>query len=101
MTGAADVPPMRRSICHSDSSPMPDTNSWFSARTRRSSLNSPGGVAGTGRSVGRAMRIWLRPDRMAQLKVTSADELKALPIEGFVKQAVALNGDKGDPTKRK
>jgi hypothetical protein len=40
-------------------------------------------------------------DRMRHLKVTSADDLNALPIEGFVKQAVALNGDKGDPTKRK
>jgi hypothetical protein len=40
-------------------------------------------------------------DRMRHLKVTSADDLKALPIEGFVKQAIALNGDKGDPTKRK
>ncbi len=39
-------------------------------------------------------------DRMRHLKVTSAAELKTLPIEGFVKQAVALNGSKGDPTKR-
>jgi hypothetical protein len=40
-------------------------------------------------------------DRMRHLKVTSAADLKSLPIEGFVKQAVALNDDKGDPTKRK
>jgi len=40
-------------------------------------------------------------DRMRHLKVSSAEDLEALPIEGFVKQAVALNGDKGDPTKRK
>jgi hypothetical protein len=39
-------------------------------------------------------------DRMRHLKVTSADDLASLPIEGFVKQAVALNGSKGDPTKR-
>jgi hypothetical protein len=39
-------------------------------------------------------------DRMRHLKVTSPDDLKTLPIEGFVKQAVALNGSKGDPTKR-
>ena len=40
-------------------------------------------------------------DRMRHLKVTSADDLKTLPIEGFVKQAVELNDSKGDPTKRK
>lgn len=40
-------------------------------------------------------------DRMRHLKVTSAEDLEELPIEGFVKQAVALNDDKGDPTKRK
>jgi hypothetical protein len=39
-------------------------------------------------------------DRMRHLKVTSPDELESLPIEGFVKQAIALNGSKGDPTKR-
>jgi hypothetical protein len=39
-------------------------------------------------------------DRMRHLKVTSPDELRKLPIEGFVKQAIALNGTKGDPTKR-
>jgi hypothetical protein len=38
-------------------------------------------------------------DRMRHLKVTSATDLKTLPIEGFVKQAVDLNGAKGDPTK--
>ena len=38
---------------------------------------------------------------MRHLKVTNADELAELPIEGFVKQAVALNDSKGDPTKRK
>ena len=37
-------------------------------------------------------------DRMRHLKVTSSEDLKELPIEDFVKQAVALNGDKGDPT---
>jgi len=40
-------------------------------------------------------------DRMRHLKVTSPSELKELPIEGFVKQAVELNGSKGDPTRRK
>lgn len=40
-------------------------------------------------------------DRMRHLKVTSPADLKELPIEGFVKQAVALNGSKGDPTKRR
>lgn len=40
-------------------------------------------------------------DRMRHLKMTSSEDLKELPIEDFVKQAVALNGDKGDPTKRK
>ncbi len=40
-------------------------------------------------------------DRMRHLKVTSTEDLKELPIEGFVKQAIALNDDKGDPTKRK
>ncbi|MDB4935319.1 MAG: hypothetical protein JWP87_2291 [Labilithrix sp.] len=39
-------------------------------------------------------------DRMRHLKVTSPKDLDSLPIEGFVKQAVALNGSKGDPTKR-
>ena len=39
-------------------------------------------------------------DRMRHLKVTSPADLKTLPIEGFVKQAVELNGSKGDPTKR-
>jgi hypothetical protein len=39
--------------------------------------------------------------KMRHLKVTNADDLTELPIEGFVKQAVALNGSKGDPTKRK
>lgn len=38
--------------------------------------------------------------KMRHLKVTSAADLKSLPIEGFVKQAIALNGAKGDPTKR-
>jgi hypothetical protein len=40
-------------------------------------------------------------DRMRHLKVTNADDLAELPIEGFVKQAIALNGSKGDPTNRK
>jgi hypothetical protein len=40
-------------------------------------------------------------DRMRHLKVTNADELDELDIEGFVKQAIALNDSKGDPTKRK
>lgn len=40
-------------------------------------------------------------DRMRHLKMTSAADLKALPIEGFLKQAVALNGTNGDPTKRR
>jgi hypothetical protein len=40
-------------------------------------------------------------DRMRHLKVTSPSELKALPIEEFVKQAIELNGSKGDPTGRK
>lgn len=40
-------------------------------------------------------------DRMRHLEVSSAADLAALPIEGFVKQAVALNGSKGDPTKRR
>ena len=40
-------------------------------------------------------------DRMRHLKVKSPAELKTLPIEGFVKQAVELNDAKGDPTKRK
>jgi hypothetical protein len=40
-------------------------------------------------------------DRMRHLKVTSTAALKALPVADFVKQAVALNGAKGDPTKRR
>jgi hypothetical protein len=40
-------------------------------------------------------------DRMRHLKVTSTAGLKALPVADFVKQAVALNGAKGDPTKRR
>lgn len=40
-------------------------------------------------------------DRMRHLKVTNADDLAELPIEDFVKEAVALNDSKGDPTKRK
>ena len=40
-------------------------------------------------------------DRMRHLKVTNPGDLKTLPIEGFVKQAVELNDSKGDPTKRK
>lgn len=40
-------------------------------------------------------------DRMRHLKVMNADELEELDVESFVKQAVALNDSKGDPTKRK
>ena len=40
-------------------------------------------------------------DRMRHLNVSCAADLKTLPIEGFVKQAVALNGSKGDPTRRR
>ena len=40
-------------------------------------------------------------DRMRHLKMTSAADLDQLPIEHFVKQAVALNGANGDPTKRR
>jgi hypothetical protein len=40
-------------------------------------------------------------DRMRHLKMTSAADLDELPIERFVKEAVALNGANGDPTKRK
>ena len=40
-------------------------------------------------------------DRMRHLEMTSAADLKALPIEAFVKQAVALNGTNGDPTRRR
>lgn len=55
---------------------------------RGSEMNDPGGhLEGDGTS-------------MRHLKVTNADELAELPIEAFVKQAVALNGSKGDPTKR-
>jgi hypothetical protein len=39
--------------------------------------------------------------RMRHLKMTSAADLKALPIAAFVKQAVALNGANGDPTRRR
>jgi hypothetical protein len=39
-------------------------------------------------------------DRMRHLKLTSAADLEEVPIEAFVKEAVALNGSKGDPTKR-
>ncbi len=54
---------------------------------RGSEMSDPGGhLEGDGTS-------------MRHLKVTNADELAKLPIEGFVKQAVALNGSKGDPTK--
>ncbi len=56
---------------------------------RGSEMNDPGGhLEGDG-------------DRMRHLKVTNADELAELPIEDFVKEAVALNDSKGDPTKRK
>ena len=40
-------------------------------------------------------------DRMRHLKMTSAADLTTLPIEGFVKQAVALNGTNGDPTRHR
>jgi hypothetical protein len=40
-------------------------------------------------------------DRMRHLKITGAADLKALPIEGFVKQAIALNGANGDPTRHR
>jgi len=40
-------------------------------------------------------------DRMRHLKMTSAADLDELPIERFVKEAVALNGANGDPTKRR
>jgi hypothetical protein len=40
-------------------------------------------------------------DRMRHLKMTSAADLRDLPIERFVKEAVALNGANGDPTKRR
>ncbi len=40
-------------------------------------------------------------DRMRHLKMTSAADLRDLPIERFVKEAVALNGTNGDPTKRR
>jgi hypothetical protein len=39
-------------------------------------------------------------DRMRHVKITSADQARALPLEDFVKQAVKLNEKKGDPTKR-
>jgi hypothetical protein len=40
-------------------------------------------------------------DRMKHLKFKSLDGLDAALIEGFVRQAVALNAQKGDPTKGK
>jgi hypothetical protein len=40
-------------------------------------------------------------DRMRHLKLTNADAVRELPLETFVKQAVELNGSKGDPTRRK
>ncbi len=39
-------------------------------------------------------------DRMRHVKITSAEQLSELPLEAFVKQAVALNAANGDPTKR-
>jgi hypothetical protein len=39
-------------------------------------------------------------DRMRHVKIKSAGDLDTLPLEGYVKQAVALNDAKGDPTKR-
>jgi len=39
-------------------------------------------------------------DRMRHVKITSAEDVRALPLEAFVKEAVRLNEKKGDPTKR-
>ena len=56
---------------------------------RGAEMKDPGGhLEGTG-------------DRMRHVKIASAAALKAVPLESFVKQAVALNDGKGDPTKRK
>ena len=52
MTGSVVVPPIFRSISHSESRPMPDTNSWFCARTRMFSLIGAAGARG--RSIGRS-----------------------------------------------
>lgn len=40
-------------------------------------------------------------DRMAHVKVRTAAEIDRPMFTAFVKEAVQINGDKGDPTKRK
>ena len=40
-------------------------------------------------------------DRMKHLKIKSLEQLDADLVTGFVRQAVALNAQKGDPTKGK
>ena len=55
---------------------------------RGADLDDPGGhLEGSG-------------DRMRHVKITSAEHLAELPLESYVKQAVALNAANGDPTKR-
>lgn len=39
-------------------------------------------------------------DKMRHVKITSAEQARALPLEDLVEQAVKLNEKKGDPTKR-
>jgi len=39
-------------------------------------------------------------DRIRHVKITGETDLTKIPLEAFVKQAVALNEKKGDPTKR-
>jgi hypothetical protein len=39
-------------------------------------------------------------DRMRHVKITNAEQLAELPLASWVKQAVALNAVKGDPTGR-
>jgi hypothetical protein len=39
-------------------------------------------------------------DRMRHIKLTAADQLDRETLAGWVRQAVALNAGKGDPTRR-
>jgi hypothetical protein len=39
-------------------------------------------------------------DRMRHVKLASAKDIKKKPLQDYIKQAVKLNQEKGDPTKR-
>jgi hypothetical protein len=66
----------------------PSSNHFSVGFWRGADLEDPGGhLEGSG-------------NRMRHVKITSAEQLSELPIESYVKQAVALNEANGNPTKR-